>query len=68
MCRTRELQTASSVRRGHESGVIKNGLTYAELLKEPYDVGDMTLAAEAHSLILRRTISRQPLLEVQPSL
>lgn len=37
---------------------------FADSYNAPYDIGDMSLAAEGHSLILRRVNSKQPLLEV----
>ncbi len=58
-------QTVSSVDRAHESGVLKNGIMWAENFNAPYDIGDMTLAAEALALISLRTNSKQPLLEVR---
>lgn len=44
--------------------MLKNGLMFADSYNAPYDIGDMSLAAEGHALILRRVNSKQPLLEV----
>jgi len=57
-------QTVAGGGRDHPSGVLKNGLMFADSYNAPYDIGDMSLAAEGHSLILRRVNSKQPLLEV----
>jgi len=49
----------------HESGVLKNGIMFGDNFNAPYDIGDSTLAAEAHGLVVRKLASKQPLLQVR---